>query len=202
MKKKIGILGGTFNPIHNGHLEIAKVAQKLFKLDNVVFVPSGIPPHKTGEKILNGEKRYQMVLTAIKGTKKFSASRIELDRKGCSYAIDTFIELKKKFGKSAELYYIMGLDSINDILNWKKPLELFKMCEFIVATRPGTKMRTFKRLVKFPPIKENIKKIHIFEMRADISSTEIRKKIRNKKSVAGLVPKPVEKYIKDKKLYL
>jgi len=202
MTKKIGILGGTFNPVHNGHIEIAKAAQKLFKLNKVVFVPSGIPPHKTEEKILDGEKRYKMLLTAIKGMKKFSASRIELDRKGYSYAVDTFIELKKKYGKKAKLYYIMGLDSINDILSWRKPLDLFRLCQFIVATRPGTKIRTFKRLIKFPPLKDNIDKIHLFEIKIDISSTEIRKKLKNRKSVKGMLPETVEKYIKDNKLYL
>ena len=201
MTKKIGILGGTFNPVHNGHIAIAKAAKKLFKLDKVVFVPSGLPPHKSSEGLLDKDKRYKMVLMAIKKIPAFSASRIELDRKGYSYAVDTFLELKKKFGKTAKLYYIMGLDSINDILNWKKPLDLFKMCQFIVATRPGTKIRTFKRLVKFPPLKDNIDKIHLFELKKDISSSEIRKRLRNKKTVARMVPKPVNEYIKEKKLY-
>lgn len=199
--KKIGILGGTFNPVHNGHLAIAKAAKKLFKLDKVVFVPSGIPPHKSSEGLMDKDERYKMVLMAIKKFPAFTASRIELDRKGYSYAVNTFVELKKKFGKTAELYYIMGLDSINDILNWRKPLELFKMCQFVVATRPGTKIRTFKRLVKFPPLKDNIGKIHLFELKKDISSSEIRKKLRNKNTVARMVPKPVNKYIKEKKLY-
>lgn len=201
MTKKIGILGGTFNPVHNGHLAIAKAAKKLFKLDKIVFVPSGLPPHKSSEGLLDKDERYKMVLIAIKNFPTFSASRIELDRKGYSYAVDTFIELKKKFGKTAKLYYIMGLDSINDILNWRKPLELFKMCQFVVATRPGTKIRTFKRLVKFPPLKDNIDKIHLFELKKDISSSDIRKRIKNNESVTGMLPKTAEKYIKDKKLY-
>jgi len=200
-KKRIGILGGTFNPPHKGHLAIAKKAKKLFKLHKIVFVPSGLPPHKTEKKLLDKEKRLKMVKTAIKGIPAFSVSRIELDRSGYSYAVDTFIELKKKFGKQAKLFYIMGLDSINDILNWRKPLELFRMCEFIVATRPGSKMRTFKRLAKFPPVERNIDKIHLFELKKDISSTDIRKRLKAGKPIKNMVPAGVSKYIKKEKLY-
>ncbi len=199
--KKIGILGGTFNPIHKGHLRIAEIVLKEFDLDKIVFVPSGLPPHKTHQDLAAKEDRLCMIKLAIQGNPHFSISKIELNRAGYSYAVDTFNELKDEFGAAAGLYYIMGMDSINDILSWKKPLELFRLCQFIVATRPGTKVRTFRRLMKFPPLKDNMKKIHLIETSFDISSTKIRKKLKNEKSVDRMLPKKILQYIKKKGLY-
>jgi len=199
--KRIGIMGGTFNPVHKGHLALAKTAKEQFVLDQIVFIPSGMPPHKSPDEILDKEQRYNMLKIAIKGIPAYSLSRIELDRKGYSYAVDTFNALKRKYGKNAKLFYIMGLDSINEILSWKKPLELFKLCEFIVGTRPGTKLRTFKRLVKFPPLQKEVDKIHIIELAEDVSASDIRKRIKTKKSPAKLVPEKVLKYIERNKLY-
>ena len=201
VQKRIGILGGTFNPIHNGHLEIAKRALKEFKLDKVVFMPTGLPPHKGTEDLLEKGHRLRMIKRAIRGSRRFSLSRIEIDRPGYSYAVDTFRRLKIKLGKNADLFYIMGLDSVNDLLTWRKPLELLKMCEFIVATRPESKMRIFKRLMKFPPLTPYAKKIHLLEMKIEISSTNIRRRLREGQSIKGLVPQAVERYIKEQKLY-
>ncbi|NQU18292.1 MAG: nicotinate-nucleotide adenylyltransferase [Candidatus Saganbacteria bacterium] len=199
--KRIGIMGGTFNPVHNGHLAIAEEAMRKFVLDRVVFVPSGLPPHKTKAEIIDKEDRFKMVELAIKGWPHFFASRIEMDRPGYSYAIDTFKDFHKKFGKKAKLFYIMGLDSVNDILNWRKPLELFKFCEFVVATRPGSSMRIFQRLVKFPPLEREVDKIHLIEVRIDISATEIRKRIKKGKSISKVVPAKVKNYIKKERLF-
>ena len=199
--KRIGIMGGTFNPIHNGHLALAKAAQKEFALDKIIFVPSGNPPHKELTEVIDKQERYQMVKMAIRGKRSYFVSRLELDRPGFSYAIDTFKALKKKYGAKAKLFYIMGLDSINEILSWKKPLELFKLCEFIVGTRPGTKIRTFRRLVKFPPLQKEVDKIHLMELRENISASKIRERLKEGKSVKKLLPKVVENYIKRKGLY-
>lgn len=199
--KRLGIMGGTFNPVHKGHIALAKEAMDQFALNEVIFVPSGMPPHKEPSEIIDKNHRYKMVRLAIKGLPKFSSSRIEMDRKGISYAVDTFNELKKEYGKKTKLFYIMGLDSINEILDWKKPLELFKLCEFIVGTRPGTKIRTFKRLVKFPPLQKEVDKIHLMELEEDISSSNIRKRLKDKKSVSKFVPVSVLRYIKRNHLY-
>ncbi|MBI5700279.1 nicotinate-nucleotide adenylyltransferase [Candidatus Saganbacteria bacterium] len=199
--KRIGIMGGTFNPPHNGHLALAKAALVEFALDEIIFIPSANPPHKDPKDVIDKEHRFNMVLIAIGKTPKYSISRIELDRKGISYAVDTFNGLVLKYKSKVKLFYIMGLDSINEILDWKKPLELFKLCEFIVGTRPGTKIRTFKRLVKFPPLQKEVDKIHLMELKEDISSSNIRKRIKEGKSVAGVLPPKVLKYIKDNKLY-
>jgi nicotinate-nucleotide adenylyltransferase len=198
--KRIGILGGTFNPVHKGHLALAAAARADYALDKILLMPSGTPPHKPKE-VIDKEHRYQMAKLAIRGLEFHSISRLELDRPGYSYAVDTFKTLKKKFGNKTKLFYIMGLDSINEILSWKKPLELFKLCEFIVGTRPGTRIRTFKRLVKFPPLEKEVDKIHLLELKEDISSSVIRKKIKEGKPVDKLVPRPVLDYIKRKGLY-
>ena len=184
-------MGGTFNPIHKGHLALAKKAMVEFALDKVIFIPTGTPPHKKRREIINKEDRCKMVKLAAKGVSKFSVSRIELDRKGVSYAVDTFKKLKKKFGSATKLFYIMGLDSLNEILEWKRPLELFKLCEFIVATRPGARAKTFRRLGK----------IHLMELRKDISSSVIRNRLKAGKSVKRFLPKAVANYIRRNKLY-
>ncbi len=199
--KRIGIMGGTFNPVHKGHLALARTAKKEFALDQVVFIPSGNPPHKDPGEVIDKEERFKMVRMAIKGKKGYFASRIELDRPGYSYAVDTFNALKKHFGKKAKLFYIMGLDSISEILEWRKPLELFELCEFIVGTRPGTRIRTFRRLVKFPPLQKEVDKIHLMELRENISASEIRERLKAGKSVRQSVPKVVERYIRKKGLY-
>ncbi len=199
--KKAGILGGTFDPIHKGHIALAENSLKKFGLDYIIFVPTGMPPHKNKRPLASKKHRLKMVEEIVKTNPKFKLYKGEINRPGYSYAVDTFSRLKKRFGKSTKLYYIMGLDSINSILNWKKPLELFKLCEFIVATRPNAKIKTFKRLIKFPPINANKEKIHLFEMHVHISSTEIRNRIKLGKKISKFVPKPVENYIKKFSLY-
>lgn len=199
--KRIGIMGGTFNPIHKGHLALAKAAMEEFVLDKILFIPAGMPPHKNPAEVMDKEHRYQMVKRAIRGIPGFELSRIELDRKGVSFAVDTFNELKKKHGQKTKLFYIMGLDSINEILEWRKPLELFKLCEFIVGTRPGTRIRTFRRLVKFPPLQKEVDKIHLMELSENISSSDIRERLKAGKSAKTFLPRAVENYIKKNGLY-
>jgi nicotinate-nucleotide adenylyltransferase len=199
--KRIGIMGGTFNPIHRGHLALAKAAQKEFALDKIIFIPSGNPPHKKGSKVLDKEERFKMVKRALRRIPSFIASRIELDRPGFSYAIDTFTALRRKYGKRAKLFFIMGLDSINEILDWRKPFDLFKLCEFIVGTRPGTKIRTFHRLLKFPPLQKEVDKIHLMELKEAISASHIRQRLRAGMSADRWLPRAVAAYIKRKSLY-
>jgi nicotinate-nucleotide adenylyltransferase len=199
--KKVGILGGTFNPIHNGHIALAEKALKEFSLEYVLFVPTGLPPHKSSKDLAPKKHRLKMVSEAIKDRKRLKISRAEINRSGYSYAVDTFNRLKKRMGSKTRLFYIMGLDSINSILSWKKPLELFKMCEFIVATRPGSKIKTFKRLIKFPPLALNKDKISVIELRMDISATEIRTRVRANKDISRLVPAGVKLYIEHNNLY-
>ncbi|MBU0629487.1 MAG: nicotinate-nucleotide adenylyltransferase [Candidatus Margulisbacteria bacterium] len=199
--KRIGIMGGTFNPIHRGHLALAAAAKKAFRLERIIFIPSGTPPHKKPGEVLDKEIRYRLVKMAIRGKKKYYLSRIELDRPGYSYAVDTFITLKKLFGPNAKLYYIMGLDSINELLSWRKPLELFKLCEFIIGTRPGSKIRSFRRLLKFPPLQKEADKLNLIELKEAISASDIRRRIKEGRGTGRLVPKVVAGYIAKKGLY-
>ncbi|MCX5749833.1 MAG: nicotinate-nucleotide adenylyltransferase [Candidatus Saganbacteria bacterium] len=199
--KRVGILGGTFNPVHNGHIALAKKAVKEFGLETVIFVPTGFPPHKSDKDLAPKQARMKMVRLALKGRKKFTVSRIEIDRKGYSYAIDTFKKLKRRFGSETKLFYIMGLDSINSILSWKKPLELFKLCQFLIATRPGSKLRTFRRIMKFPPISINKDKVELFELKMDLSSSDIRERMKKGKNIDRMIPKAVLRYINKKGLY-
>jgi len=200
--KRIGIMGGTFNPVHRGHLALARAAKEQFALDQIVFIPSGNPPHKKAGEVLDKEERFKMVKMATRRIPSFVVSRIELDRPGFSYAIDTFNALKKKYGKKAKLFFIMGLDSINEILEWRKPLDLFKLCEFIVGTRPGSTIRTFRRLMKFPPLQKEIDKIHLMELKEAISASQIRHRLKTGKSADRWLPRAVASYIKKKGLYL
>jgi nicotinate-nucleotide adenylyltransferase len=199
--RRIGIMGGTFNPGHKGHLALAKAAKEEFALDKIIFIPSGTPPHKALGNVIDKNERYKMVKLAVKGFRSYSVSRIELERPGYSYAIDTFRVLKKRSGKKAKLFYIMGLDSINEILEWKKPLELFQLCEFIVGTRPGAKLRAFRRLVKFPPLRKEADKIHLMELKENVSASEIRERLKAGQPVGRFLAKAVEKYIEKKGLY-
>jgi nicotinate-nucleotide adenylyltransferase len=199
--QRIGIMGGTFNPVHKGHIAIAEAAFKNYLLDKIIFVPSGHPPHKTTEYIAGQEDRFKMVKMAIAGKRNYRISRVEIDRPGYSYAIDTFNELKKSYKSNALLYYIMGMDSINEILTWKKPLELFKICQFIVATRKGARIRTLKRLLKFPPIKLHAGQVHIMEVKENVSSTKIRESIKKGRIPSKLLDRKVAAYIKKHKLY-
>ncbi len=198
--KRIGVMGGTFNPIHKGHLALAKAAMQEFALDQVLFIPTGTPPHKPKKEMIDKEDRYRMVKLAIAKNKPFSVSRIEMDRPGTSYAVDTFRQLRKRLGNKAKLFYIMGLDSINEILEWKKPLELFKLCEMIVGTRPGTRIKTFRKLLK-TALKNEVDKIHLMELKADVSSSEIRQRIKDGKAVNRFLPREVINYIMENKLY-
>ena len=200
--KKIGVLGGTFNPPHKGHISLARTAIKKAGLDLVVFIPTGLPPHKSKKGLASKKHRLKMVRLATAGVKRSKVSEIEINRQGYSYAVDTFGKLKKKYGSKAKLYYIMGLDSINDILNWKKPIELFKLCRFIVATRPGAKIKTFRRIMKFPPIAINKGKIDLIELKMNISSSDIRERIKKGKDISKLVPAAAKEYITENRLYL
>ncbi|MCE5329480.1 nicotinate-nucleotide adenylyltransferase [bacterium] len=206
MKKdlKIGIMGGTFNPIHHGHLVAAGEALHQFHLDKVIFIPSGDPPHKDFHEEKIAEHRYLMTVIATSSNKNFFVSRIEIDRKGKSYTIDTIKELKKIYGQSSNLYFITGADAILEILSWKKTQEIIQLCSFIAATRPGYDISRIQELKErlFKKTKNNIEKIFVMEVPAlAISSTDIRKRVKGKKPIDYLVPEGVSNYILKHGLY-
>ncbi len=202
---RLGIMGGTFNPIHYGHLVTAQEALVQFHLDKVIFMPSGHPPHKKDGEILPPEERYLMTVIATASNPDFSVSRMEIERKGLSYAIDSVRELKKIYGESTEIFFITGADAILEILTWKDAERLYDMCKFIAATRPGYCLEKFKKLHLLPENTEPGKKkpeVYFMEIPAlAISSTDIRRRIREGRPIKYLVPEGVANYIYKRGFY-
>ena len=195
---KLGIMGGTFDPIHLGHLRVAEVAQSQFFLEKVVFVPARCPPHKSIKDITPVEHRFAMVELAIKDIPYFESSRIEMQRSCPSYAGDTIKAFKEKFGKECQMYFITGLDALLAIINWYKARTYPGLCHFVAATRPGYNRKEVEKRIPndFLPYITIIE-----EPRLLISSTEIRSRVRAHKSIDEMVPKAVRDYISKWGLY-
>ena len=186
---KIGILGGTFNPIHIGHLILAEEAREKLGLDRIIFVPAYLPPHKDSSDIAEAGSRMIMVKLATGGNKYFSVSDIEIKRDGRSYTIETIKEFKKRFPLD-DLYFIIGSDLLKYLADWKDLNEIIKMVKFIAATRPGYP------LDQIPPY------ISTLAIRAvDISGFQVRRCVKEDKSFRYLVPDRVHKYIIKNRLY-
>ena len=178
---RIGILGGTFDPIHNGHIYLAKKACARLRLDKIIFIPSYLPPHKKGLKITPARHRYNMLRLAIAGVKKFKLSDMEIKRRGRSYSVETLRRLKKRYGKKADLYFITGSDSIIELHKWKNLKEILKLCKFVIVKRPGFGFKGPGRGIVFLEI--NAK---------DISSTDIRDRVRKGLPIKRLTKKTVQ----------
>lgn len=197
---KIGIMGGTFNPIHNVHIQMAKKAKEELSLERVLFMVAAIPPHKMGRAIAPEEDRYEMVKLGISGMEGFSASRLELDRKGPSYTLDTLRELKQKHPED-EFYFILGGDSLFQIHTWYHPEEFIPLCKFIVFARGGAdKQATLRRCQELESAYHS--QFILVDMPvSNVSSTEIRQLAAQGKPIDGYVPEAVAKYIAQKGLY-
>ncbi|MBU3934252.1 MAG: nicotinate-nucleotide adenylyltransferase [Candidatus Omnitrophica bacterium] len=187
--KRIGILGGTFNPIHMGHLVLAEQARGLLRLEKVIFIPTNLPPHKRVSSLAPAQERYHMVAKALKSNPRFEVSDLELIRGGVSYSVETLRKLKSIFRHTA-LYFIVGSDFLKEFSGWRDIDKLSKICKFVIAARPGYP------LGRLPG---NMQAIKVSAL--DISSTGIRKRIRTKKPIRYLVPEEVRKYILKKGLY-
>jgi len=204
-RNRIGIMGGTFNPIHLGHLVTAQEALSQFRLDQVVFIPTCDPPHKVDNDIASAEDRYLMTVIATASNDDFFVSRMEIDRKGKSYTIDTVRELRSIYGKEVSLYFITGADAILEILTWKDTEEIISLCSFIAATRPGYNLARIDDLKEklFANQQEDNGKISVMEVPAlAISSTDIRQRIQKKQPIDYLVPEGISHYIMKHGLYI
>ncbi|PMP72639.1 MAG: nicotinic acid mononucleotide adenylyltransferase [Thermodesulfovibrio aggregans] len=203
---KIGLFGGTFNPIHYGHLRVAEEVREAFLLDKIIFIPAGIPPLKKYD-IVEAMHRLKMTELAVKDNPFFEVSDFEAKQKKPSYTINTLTHLKRLYQKDT-LFFIMGIDAFLELKSWYRYEELLRMVDFIIMSRPG-----FDNLQNYEFIEdeeaENCFKIKNSDKRAFfisvspfwISSTQIRKMIQNEKSIRYLVPEEVRKYIEDNKLY-
>ena len=198
---KVGIMGGTFDPIHFGHLSMAESAREIFELDEVLFIPAAKPPHKVEKNITPEVHRLMMTYLATKSNKFFQVSPMEFLREGLSYTLDTIDALHEKFGAGTELFFIIGSDSMADLYKWHKAQELVHKVHFIAAARPGVEV-DFDELQNFFGA-EDMPHIHqIISPGLEISSTELRERIKNGKSIKYLVPQIVEEYIVKNRLYL
>lgn len=200
VSKKIGIMGGTFNPIHYGHLIAAKWAKENFQLDKVVFIPAGFPPHKQEKEVLPVKHRYLMTLLATIDEPDFEVSTIEIDRQGPSYTIDTIKQIHT-YNKNTQIFFITGADSILELHTWKKYEELIKSCYFIAATREGYDTEKLYERIEELDGKFGKRIFHMEIPPVGISSTELRNRLKQGKTVKYLIPPTVEKYIKKNNLY-
>ena len=191
---RIGIMGGTFDPIHLGHLATAEAVRESLQLEKILFIPAKNPPHKTEKKITSSTHRVKMVELAIESNPFFELSTIEIEREGLSYSLLTIDELLKIFGAETEFFFITGADAVNDLPSWYRVEELLSKCHFVAATRGGS-------VLNWQPLEEFFgdqarKKIYEIQTPAlQISSTEIRDRIKNRKSIRYLVPDVVLNYI-------
>jgi nicotinate-nucleotide adenylyltransferase len=200
--KKIGILGGTFDPVHLGHLTAAEAVGEAYALERVLFIPAGEPPHKLNQAMTPARHRYCMTGLATLGNPRFDVSPVEIQRKGVSYTIDTLDYFKRQLGPDSEIYFITGADVISEIFTWRSVDALFESCFFVIVTRPGF---DFKRLWnQFAGLltQSQLARILPLEIPAvEISSTDIRERIRQGRTVKYLLPESVEAYIHKNKLY-
>ena len=190
---RIGVMGGTFDPIHHGHLVAASEAAHVFALDEVIFVPTGMPYQKVGRNVSPGEDRYLMTVIATASNPRFSVSRVDIDRPGETYTIDTLRDLRAERGPDAEFFFITGADALTKMISWRDADELFKLAHFVGCTRPGHQLS----LSGLP--EENVSLIEIPALA--ISSTECRARVRSGDPIWYLVPEGIVQYISKRKLY-
>jgi len=198
---KIGVLGGSFNPIHTGHLVLADEISEAASLDTVLFVPAFIPPHKANLDLPSGGHRLRMVELAIAGNSRFEASDIELRRGGMSYTIDTILELRSRH-PADRLYFIIGADTIPELASWHRIDELVQLVRVLTGSRPGQQpcWEPLEAKLSRPAVDE-IRNGVIDTTPIGISSSIIRRRVREGRTIRYLVPRPVEEYIVREGLY-
>jgi nicotinate-nucleotide adenylyltransferase len=194
---RLGVMGGTFDPIHYGHLVTAEEALHQFRLDGVVFVPTGRPWMKAHEVVSNVEDRYLMTVIATASNPLFRVSRMEVDREGPTYTVDTLRGLKEEMGEDVDLFFVTGADAVVEIFQWKRPQELFDLAHFIAATRPGYDIAGFE--AHAPTSNPDITVMNIPALA--ISSTDVRRRVHAGSPIRYLVPEGVKSYIEKAGLY-
>ncbi len=215
-QEKIGLFGGTFNPIHSGHIKAAGVTQRIFAFNKILFIPSFIPPHKESESVVSPHHRLKMVEMAVEDTPGFIASPIEIEEKGTSYSILTLQKIRTIY-RDAQFFFILGVDAFLEIDTWKNHERVLEQCKFVVISRKGYHLEDAKSVLDrkyaskmfdlsgMEKIKKHLVlsyKIFLLPFDAlDVASTEIRERLRRNQSVAHMIPKPVANYIFENNLY-
>ena len=197
MGNRLGVMGGTFDPIHYGHLVTAEEALQQFGLDGMIFVPTGRPWMKEHEVVSPPEDRYLMTVIATASNPLFRVSRLEVDRDGPTYTVDTLRGMKAELGTETDLFFVTGADAVLEIFQWKDPGELFELAHFIAATRPGYDIAGFS--AHAPSKHPGITVMNVPALA--ISSTDIRARIAASRPIRYLVPEGVKSYIEKAGLY-
>ena len=212
---RIGLFGGTFDPVHYGHLRAAEEIQERLGLTRVIFIPAAIPPHKADGAVASGPHRLAMVRHAVTPNPTFEVSDVEIRRPGKSYSIETIRHFQETFGDEVSLYFAMGIDAFLEIATWKSVDEIFSTCHFVVMTRPGYALKDLEEIVPLDLAKQfcydqngggwlhesgySIRPCEISLL--DISATSIRNRIGETRSVRFLAPEKVLAYIDEHRLY-
>jgi nicotinate-nucleotide adenylyltransferase len=191
--QRLGVMGGTFDPIHHGHLVAASEVAQFFILDEVVFVPTGQPWQKDDRKVSPSEDRYLMTVIATASNPRFSVSRIDIDRGGPTYTIDTLRDLRAERGEDAELFFITGADALSRMMSWQDANELFELAHFVGCTRPG------HRLTGHGLPEDRVSLLEIPALA--ISSTDCRERVAHGQPIWYLVPDGIVQYIAKRRLY-
>ena len=199
--RRIGIFGGSFDPVHLGHIGLARDAVKLAGLEKVILIPAKLQPFKLDKEVTAGEDRLNMLQLASEGDDTLEVSDYEMTKEGVSYTYLTMRAMKEYYGPETKLYFITGTDSFLNIDKWKNAEELLTSYSFLVGTRPGYKDRELEECIDRISRDYNTEVKHIDNIQVDVSSTEIRERIEAGVSAADLIPSEVEEYIREKGLY-
>ena len=195
-RHRLGVMGGTFDPIHHGHLVAASEVAARFELDEVVFVPTGVPWQKADRKVSQAEDRYLMTVIATPSNPRFSVSRVDVDRPGDTYTVDTLKDIRLQFGPDVEVFFITGADALAKILTWRGADELFDLAHFIGVSRPGVPL-TEDDISHLPDDKVTLLEVPAMA----ISSTACRERVRQDLPIWYLVPDGIVQYIAKRGLY-
>ena len=196
---RLGIMGGTFDPIHFGHLVTAQEALVQFNLDRVLFMPTGRPAFKTATSVSSAEDRYLMTVLATASNPDFDVSRIEVDRPGATYTVDTLLALRDEYGASTELFFITGADAVWEIVGWKDAEKVAALATFIAATRPGYDLKAARASHESQASAFRIESLEVPVLA--ISSTDLRQRVRERRPIRYLAPESVVSYVEKRGLY-
>ncbi|MBL4885145.1 MAG: nicotinate-nucleotide adenylyltransferase [Planctomycetaceae bacterium] len=197
---KLGIFGGTFDPVHIGHLILAEAVREACVLDEVRFLPAYSPPHKQSREISPGKQRVDMLEFATAGFPEFVVDQRELKRQGTSYTVDTLAELKQEF-PDAELHFLMGADSLIDLPTWREPQRIAELAKIIAVNRNNSSREDLEQVVKQLPVAVQAAITIVDIPEIAVSASDLRSRISENRSIRFLTPRPVERYIQEQSLY-